>query len=83
MLARLRGLSHRSSIHSVVIKGNSAWMPTAIPAASPRVTSNPDTSAMSQRRICMTGDQPFPAIACPRGAPNGGVWRCSHSFHQP
>ena len=55
MVARLRGLSHRSSIHSVVIKGNSAWMPTAIPAASPRVTSNPNTSAMSQRRI-MTGD---------------------------
>ncbi len=56
MVVRLRGLSHRSSIHSVVIKGNSAWMPTAIPAASPRVTSNPNTSAMSQRRIRMTGD---------------------------
>jgi len=56
MVARLSGLSHRSSIHSVVIKGNSAWMPTAIPAASPRVTSNPNTSAMIQRRIRMTGD---------------------------
>jgi hypothetical protein len=22
-------------------------------------------------------------IACPRRAPNGGVWRCSLSFHQP
>jgi hypothetical protein len=31
-------------------------MPTAIPAASPRVTSNPNTSEMSQRRIRMTGD---------------------------
>ena len=56
MVARLRGLSHRSSIHSVVIKGNSAWMPTGIPAESPRVTSNPNTNAMSQRRIRMTGD---------------------------
>ncbi len=56
MVARLRGSSHWSSIHSVVIKGNSAWMPTAIPAASPSVTSNPNTSATSQRRIRMTGD---------------------------
>jgi hypothetical protein len=46
MVARLRRLSHRSSIHSVVIKGNSAWTPTAIPAARPRVTSNANTSAM-------------------------------------
>ena len=49
MVTRLRGLSHRSSIHSVIIKGNSAWMPTAIPAASPSVTNNPHTSPMSQR----------------------------------
>ena len=54
MVARLSGLSHRSLIHSVIINGNSAWMPTAIPAASPRVTSNANATAMSQRRIRMT-----------------------------
>jgi hypothetical protein len=56
MVARLIGLSHRSSIHPVIIKGNSAWIPTAIPAASPRVTSNANTNAMSQRRMGMTSD---------------------------
>jgi hypothetical protein len=28
MVAKLSGLSHRSSIHSVIINGNSDWVPT-------------------------------------------------------